>query len=83
MREVRFDRTKPSACRRQEDASGGAEHNQQLSKRRAEAVKAYLVQAGIAAPRLSAVGLGATRPVASNDTAIGRSQNRRVELVRG
>ena len=65
------------------DASGGAEHNQQLSKRRAEAVKAYLVQGGIAAARLTAVGLGASKPVASNDTAVGRSQNRRVELVRG
>ncbi len=65
------------------DASGGAEHNQQLSKRRAEAVKAYLVQGGIAAARLTAAGLGASKPVASNDTAVGRSQNRRVELVRG
>jgi outer membrane protein OmpA-like peptidoglycan-associated protein len=65
------------------DASGGTEHNQQLSKRRAEAVKAYLVQGGIAAARLTAVGLGASKPVASNDTAVGRSQNRRVELVRG
>jgi outer membrane protein OmpA-like peptidoglycan-associated protein len=65
------------------DASGGAEHNQQLSKRRAEAVKAYLVQGGIAAARLTAVGLGASKPVVSNDTAVGRSQNRRVELVRG
>ncbi|HEV7672472.1 MAG TPA: OmpA family protein [Thermoanaerobaculia bacterium] len=65
------------------DASGGAEHNQQLSKRRAEAVKAYLVQGGIAAARLTAVGLGSSKPVASNDTAVGRSQNRRVELVRG
>jgi outer membrane protein OmpA-like peptidoglycan-associated protein len=65
------------------DASGGAEHNQQLSKRRAEAVKTYLVQGGIAAARLTAVGLGASKPVVSNDTAVGRSQNRRVELVRG
>jgi outer membrane protein OmpA-like peptidoglycan-associated protein len=37
----------------------------------------------IAAARLTATGLGATKPVASNDTAVGRSQNRRVELVRG
>jgi outer membrane protein OmpA-like peptidoglycan-associated protein len=64
------------------DSTATAEHNQQLSQRRAEAVKAYLVTAGIAAPRLTAVGLGATKPVAPNDTSIGRAQNRRVELTR-
>jgi outer membrane protein OmpA-like peptidoglycan-associated protein len=65
------------------DSTATPEHNLQLSKRRAEAVKAYLQTAGIDAARLKAVGLGATKPVASNDTGIGRAQNRRVELVKG
>jgi outer membrane protein OmpA-like peptidoglycan-associated protein len=65
------------------DSTATPEHNQQLSKRRAEAVKAYLQTAGIDAARLKAVGLGATKPVASNDTGMGRAQNRRVELVKG
>lgn len=64
------------------DATGGAAHNQQLSQKRAESVKAYLVTAGIDAARLQPVGLGATKPVASNDNEIGRAQNRRVELVK-
>ncbi|HVR95703.1 MAG TPA: OmpA family protein, partial [Thermoanaerobaculia bacterium] len=64
------------------DATASAEHNKQLSEKRAAAVKAYLEAAGIEGARLKAVGLGATKPVASNDTAIGRAQNRRVELVR-
>lgn len=65
------------------DSTATAEHNLQLSKRRAEAVKAYLQSAGIDGARLKAVGLGATKPVASNDTGTGRAQNRRVELVKG
>ncbi len=65
------------------DSTATAEHNLQLSKRRAEAVKAYLQTAGIDDARLKAVGLGATKPVASNDTGTGRTQNRRVELVKG
>jgi OmpA-OmpF porin, OOP family len=64
------------------DATSTPEHNQQLSERRANAVKTYLVGAGIDASRLSTVGYGATHPVASNDTGLGRAQNRRVELVK-
>jgi OmpA-OmpF porin, OOP family len=64
------------------DSSGAAEHNQDLSTRRAKSVVAYLTAAGIGAGRLSPAGYGATRPVASNDTALGRAQNRRVELVK-
>ena len=64
------------------DATGTDEHNMDLSRRRAEAVRSYLVNAGIAGDRLDAVGLGATRPVAPNDTPLGLAQNRRVELVR-
>jgi outer membrane protein OmpA-like peptidoglycan-associated protein len=64
------------------DATSTPEHNQQLSERRATSVKAYLVGAGIDASRLSTAGYGATKPVASNDTELGRAQNRRVELVK-
>jgi len=62
------------------DSIGTEQYNQRLSQRRAEAVKQYLVQGGIAASRLEAVGLGESEPVASNDTADGRAQNRRAEL---
>lgn len=64
------------------DAQGAAAHNRDLSQRRAEAVKGWLVTAGIAADRLSTQGFGADQPVAANDTPSGRAQNRRVELVR-
>jgi outer membrane protein OmpA-like peptidoglycan-associated protein len=65
------------------DSVGNAAHNLELSKRRAEAVMGVLVtQFRIDAARLATAGLGAARPAASNDTVEGRSQNRRVELVR-
>jgi OmpA-OmpF porin, OOP family len=65
------------------DSVGNADHNMDLSKRRAEAVKAVLVsQFNIDASRLSTAGLGATKPIDTNDTPQGRSQNRRVELVK-
>ncbi len=64
------------------DSSGAADHNQTLSEKRAAAVKDYLVKAGVAAARLTTAGFGATRPVSTNDTSLGRSQNRRVEVVR-
>lgn len=65
------------------DSSGDAQHNQDLSQRRAEAVRTVLVaQFGIDAGRLTSAGAGASKPVASNDTADGRAQNRRVEFVK-
>lgn len=65
------------------DSVGDAAHNLDLSKRRAEAVRAVLIgQFNIDASRLSATGLGSTKPVDSNDTPQGRAQNRRVELVK-
>lgn len=64
------------------DATGNAAHNLDLSQRRAASVKTALVAAGIAADRMTTAGFGQTKPVASNDTAIGRAQNRRVEVVR-
>lgn len=64
------------------DNVGGDAHNATLSDKRAASVKAYLVAAGINAGRFTTHGYGATRPVASNDTELGRSQNRRVEVVK-
>lgn len=64
------------------DATASAAYNLALSQRRAEAVKAWLVKAGIDAARLATKGFGATQPVADNATGIGRAQNRRVELAR-
>jgi OOP family OmpA-OmpF porin len=63
------------------DSVGSDKYNQGLSERRAKSVVDYLVKAGIDASRLTAVGYGKTRPVASNDTADGRAMNRRVDLV--
>ncbi len=63
------------------DGVGSDDYNQQLSEKRAGAVRDYLVQQGIAGDGIVARGLGKTQPVASNDTPEGRQQNRRVELV--
>lgn len=62
------------------DAEGADAHNLDLSKRRAAAVVAWLVERGIAADRLHPEGHGEGRPVAGNDSAAGRALNRRVEL---
>jgi len=62
------------------DSTGSDAYNMQLSDRRAASVKDYLVQHGIAASALEAQGFGESRPIASNDTAEGRAENRRVEM---
>lgn len=64
------------------DNVGNAASNQSLSEKRAAAVVAYLSAQGIDAGRLSAKGLGATKPADTNDTPEGRQNNRRVELVK-
>lgn len=63
------------------DSVGGDEYNQNLSEHRAEAVRDYFVQQGISSSAVEARGFGKSEPIASNDTAEGRQQNRRVELV--
>jgi len=63
------------------DSIGSVEYNLRLSDRRAATVKNYLVSQGVAASRLTTQGFGKANPVATNDTAEGRAQNRRVELV--
>ena len=60
------------------DSQGDDDHNMELSQKRAIAVKAYLASHGIEDARMTAKGYGETQPVASNDTAEGRAQNRRV-----
>jgi len=63
------------------DSRGNANANQLLSQRRAEAVRDALVGAGVAAGRITALGLGAEQPAASNDTDEGRARNRRVDVI--
>ncbi|MFZ0859111.1 MAG: OmpA family protein [Candidatus Sulfotelmatobacter sp.] len=63
------------------DSVGSDEYNQDLSEHRAESVRDYFVQQGIPASAIEARGFGKSEPIASNETAEGRQQNRRVELV--
>ncbi len=63
------------------DNVGTDTYNQGLSERRAESVRSYLAQQGVAASAMTAVGFGEARPISTNDTAKGRQENRRVELV--
>lgn len=62
------------------DNRGDRQYNLELSRLRAEAVKQHLVDGGISADRIQAIGYGQTRPIESNDTVKGRLKNRRVEL---
>jgi outer membrane protein OmpA-like peptidoglycan-associated protein len=63
------------------DSVGGDAYNQRLSEQRGESVRNYLTQEGMAASSVTSKGFGKTQPVASNETAAGRQQNRRVEIV--
>ncbi len=62
------------------DSTGADAYNQDLSQRRAESVAEFLIGRGVIRDRVVAFGQGETQPIASNDTAEGRAQNRRVEL---
>ena len=63
------------------DNTGAAAYNFDLSQRRAGAVAGILIGAGVPSSRLSTVGVGEDRPIATNTTASGRAQNRRVEII--
>jgi outer membrane protein OmpA-like peptidoglycan-associated protein len=63
------------------DSQGGASYNQDLSQRRAQSVRDYLVTRGIAADRVTAQGFGLSRSIADNASPEGRANNRRVEIV--
>ena len=62
------------------DSIGSSSSNQSLSQRRANAVRYYLINNGVAGDRLTAIGYGEEQPVATNQTKAGRRQNRRVAL---
>jgi outer membrane protein OmpA-like peptidoglycan-associated protein len=62
------------------DNVGSEQANQTLSLKRAQAVRNWLVQKGIASNRMETVGKGENEPVASNDTVEGRAENRRIEF---
>lgn len=63
------------------DSTGPEAYNQDLSERRAASAARLLLEQGIAPERLGTTGYGETQPIASNDTAVGRQQNRRVEVA--
>ena len=63
------------------DSRGSAENNRELSLKRANSVRAHLISQGLKGSKIKAVGIGEDRPVASNKSAEGRANNRRVELI--
>ncbi len=63
------------------DSVGSEDYNLGLSQRRAESVRSYLMRQGVDATRVTTHGMGESVPVAPNDTASGRQQNRRVEII--
>jgi outer membrane protein OmpA-like peptidoglycan-associated protein len=63
------------------DSTGADDYNMKLSERRAQEVRSFLVEEGLGSNTITAKGFGETQPVADNNTASGRQQNRRVELV--
>jgi len=78
---VNRDRSKPIRIEGHTDSRGTASTNQVLSQRRADAVRYALIAAGVAANRISSVGLGEGQPVAGNDSEEGRARNRRVDVI--
>ncbi|HET7844108.1 MAG TPA: OmpA family protein [Xanthomonadales bacterium] len=81
VRAMRDDRDATLVIEGHTDSVGKRAYNVQLSQRRANAVRAYLVNRGIASRRIEARGMGPDYPVASNRNEAGRQQNRRVEMI--
>lgn len=79
--EVLLEVEQPLVLEGHTDAVGDTEYNRELSARRAESVKDFLVDAGVPSERISIQALGENDPIASNDSVEGRALNRRVELV--
>ena len=63
------------------DIEGSADYNQRLSLKRAQVVKDYMIEAGVAADAIETAGFGTTRPVAPNSMAHTRAKNRRTEIL--
>ena len=63
------------------DTLGSEGYNYNLSQRRADGIKMYLIDQGVVIPRITALGKGGSRPVAANSTAAGRQRNSRVEVI--
>jgi outer membrane protein OmpA-like peptidoglycan-associated protein len=78
---VNRDPTKPIRVEGHTDSRGSTNSNRVLSQRRADSVRDALIAAGVAANRISSVGLGEDQPVASNETEEGRARNRRVDVI--
>ena len=65
----------------QASSDGSDDYNQELSERRANSVRSYLINSGVQSVRLQAIGMGETQPIADNATQAGREANRRVEIL--
>lgn len=81
MAEVIHDYRKTAVVVQGHTDAGDPERDQEISQRRADSVRRYLVNRGVEPERLTAVGFGQTAPVASNGTELGRRRNRRVDLL--
>ncbi len=79
--QLKSDNTVKVAVEGHTDNVGATDSNQALSEKRANAVRDFLIDAGVPGDRVTATGLGEKDPIATNKTAAGRQQNRRVELV--
>jgi outer membrane protein OmpA-like peptidoglycan-associated protein len=78
---VNRDTTKPIRIEGHTDGRGNANSNQLLSQRRADSVRDALIAAGVAANRMTSIGMGEDQPVADNETEEGRAKNRRVDVI--
>lgn len=78
---LEMDKSKQIVIEGHTDSKGSSSRNRDLSERRAESVRTFLISEGLPSNRVSAIGKGEDEPIASNRTAEGRANNRRVEIV--